>query len=215
MKKTILFILVVSTMLSLRTTAQERKSPLSISTDLVSSYVWRGTKFGNGPAVQPGVEFAAGSFTLGAWGSYCLSDNESPEADLYTAYNFGKASLGLTSYYFPGVSFFKAENHAFEINGTWTPGIFSLSANWILNEGAGSKGNDLYFEAGINAGAISFFAGTGNGWYTPDGKLNLCNLGISSSKEIKITDTFSFPLTGSVILNPASEQLYIAVGISL
>jgi len=40
------------------------------------------------------------------------------------------------------------------------------------------------------------------------------NIGIGTSREIKFTDSFSLPISGSVILNPSSEQLYVVVGIS-
>jgi hypothetical protein len=215
MKKPITSILIFLVLLSFTTAAQESKCSVTAGADLVSNYIWRGSKFGKGPAIQPGIKLNAGGFTLGAWGSYCLSDEEAPEADLYTSYSFGPVSIGLSGYYFPGSDFFKTENHAFEINGGLKQGILSLSANWILNEGAGSKGNDLYFEAGIAAGKVNLTAGAGNGWYTPSGKFNLCNLGISTTKEISVTDSFKIPLTGSAILNPATEQFFIVVGISL
>jgi hypothetical protein len=215
LKNSFCLILLFSVVLSISSVAQETKSELNVTADLVSNYIWRGSKFGKGPAIQPGIKLNAGGFTLGAWGSYCLSDEEAPEADLYTSYSFGPVSIGLSGYYFPGSDFFKTENHAFEINGALKQGILSLSANWILNEGAGSKGNDLYFEAGIAAGKVNLTAGAGNGWYTPSGKFNLCNLGISTSKEISVTDSFKIPLTGSAILNPATEQFFIVVGISL
>ena len=215
MKNPILILLLISTLGPGISSAQESKGAFSVGADIVSNYIWRGSKFGKGPAVQPTVEFTAGSFTLGAWGSYCFSDDEAPEADLYTSFGLGPVTLGMSSYYFPGTAFFKTENHAFEINGGLEKGIFSLSANWIVNKGAGSSGNDLYFEAGILAGKVNLFAGAGNGWHTPDGKFNFCNIGVTSVKEITISENLTIPLSGSVILNPASEQFHIVVGISL
>jgi hypothetical protein len=208
-------ILLFPVVLSISAGAQETKSTVNVTADFVSSYVWRGSQLGKGPAIQPTVEFTSGKFTLGAWGSYCLSNVEAPETDLYTSLSIGNLTVGLTDYYFPGPSWFKSKNHAFELNGGWEQGIFSLSGNWILNEGGGSIGNDLYFEAGLQAGNVSFFAGAGSGWHTPSGKFNVCNLGISSAREVHVTDTFSLPITGSVILNPASEQFHIVVGITL
>ncbi len=93
MKKKISLVLFLAIGLSLPSAAQETpgnsnpdpESPgnFSVSADLVSSYVWRGSKFGKGPAIQPTVKFTSGGFTLGAWGSTCFSD---PEA-------FGNRSL--------------------------------------------------------------------------------------------------------------------------
>jgi hypothetical protein len=225
MKKLISLVLFLAIGLSIKTTAQEipvtlnttRESPgnFSVSADLVSSYVWRGSKFGSGPALQPTVEFTAGGFTLGAWGSTCLSDPEALETDLYTSYNFGKFTLGLTDYYFPGTAWFTAENHAFEVNSGLTLGNFSLAANYILNEGAGSDGGDVYVEAGFTAGKVNLFAGGGSGWHTPDRDFNICNLGLSTTKEIRITEHFTLPLSGSVVLNPTTEQFFLVAGITL
>jgi len=38
---------------------------------------------------------------------------------------------------------------------------------------------------------------------------------IGTSKEIAITDSFSLPLSGAVMLNPSTGGFHIAVGISL
>jgi hypothetical protein len=42
----------------------------------------------------------------------------------------------------------------------------------------------------------------------------VCNVGLSAGKELKITDKFAIPVTGSVILNPETEQFYIVFGFS-
>lgn len=215
MKKWLFQVLFFTAGLSSSVFSQESSGQISVSSDLVSGYVWRGTKIGSGAAIQPGVEFTSGGFTLGVWGSYCVSDLEALETDLYTSFTVGKFSLGLTDYYFPGTAWFNTAHHAFEINGGFSPGNFSLSANYILNEGAGAAGGDLYFEAGVKAGALTLFAGGGSGWHTPDGEFKVCNLGLSTTREIKISDHFSLPLTGSVILNPATEQLFVVAGITL
>ncbi len=215
MKKPILFFLIVFVFLPSLLAAQETKSAVTVSTDIASNYIWRGTKFGKGPAIQPGIKFTSGGFTLGAWGNYCISAEEAGEADFYTSYSFGKVTLGVSKYYFTGSNFFNVGNHAFELNGGLALGKFSLSANYIFNEGAGAQGGDTYVEASWKSGNFGIFAGTGNGWYTPDTKFNLCNVGLTAAKEIKITDSFAIPLTGSLILNPATEQLYLVALISL
>ncbi len=225
MMKVVLLFLFFASGLSFASAAQEtpgtldtiRESPghFSVSTDLVSSYVWRGSKFGSGPAFQPTVEFTAGGFTGGVWGSTCFSDPAALETDLYTSYNFGKFTLGLTDYYFPGKAWFTAANHAFEVNSGLSLGNFSLAANYILNEGAGSAGGDVYVEAGFTAGKVNLFAGGGSGWHTPGGDFNICNLGLSTTKEISITEHFTLPLSGSIVLNPSTEQLFLVAGITL
>lgn len=188
----------------------------STGLDIYSSYVWRGTKFGSGPALQPYIEFSTGGFTLGAWGSYNASTNEAAEADLYASFGFdlgGKASLELTltDYYFPGDLWFEGTSHYIEPMISLGLGHFSLTGAYMMNDGAG----DLYLESGLSAGMINLTLGGGNGAYTVDGEFSICNIGIGTSKEVRITDAFSLPVTGAAILNPSSEQFHIVVGISL
>ncbi len=220
MKKllTILTVLLLLTTVCPSLKAQE----WDVGLDIYSSYIWRGSKFGSGPAFQPSVEFSTNRFAMGAWGSVSSSADEAAEMDVYLSYDFNFGiSFGLTDYYYPGTNYFDYSTetgaHAFELNlGYETCGL-SLAANYFLNEagGAGTVGNDIYFEIEYGFKNVSIFAGAGDGWHTPSGKFGLVNLGIGTSKEIKITDLFSLPLSGSVILNPTTEQFYVVVGISL
>lgn len=214
MKKQLLFVVMVSLFIVSSGIAQEKAS-VNVGADVVSSYLWRGTKFGNGAAFQPTLEFSYGGFAIGAWGSYGFADAEFAEADLYASYGFDFGlSLGMTKYFFPPANFFDGKQHAFELNGGFETGAFSLSANYMLNEGAGTAGGDLYFEVGLTTGPVNWFVGAGDGWHTPDGKFGLCNVGLTGTKEIQITDTFTLPVFSSVILNPKSEQFHLVVGIS-
>lgn len=187
---------------------------LTAKADVVSSYVWRGTKF-SGVSVQPSVTYSNGSFAAGAWGSTNL-DASYLEMDLFATYAFDFGlTAGLTDYYYPGSSYFAGASHALEANLAYTTGGLSIAANYIPFVGGGSIGNDLYFEAGYAFKSFSIFAGAGNGWHTADNSFNFCNVGIKSTKEIKITDSFTVPLTGSLILNPDKKEFYIVAGISL
>ncbi|MBE0668570.1 MAG: hypothetical protein IH593_12995, partial [Bacteroidales bacterium] len=47
----------------------EKSASWSAGADIYSSFVWRGTRLGSGPAIQPVIEFTSGPFTAGAWGS--------------------------------------------------------------------------------------------------------------------------------------------------
>jgi hypothetical protein len=75
--------------------------------------------------------------------------------------------------------------------------------------------NATYFEAGYSAGPVTFFAGAGDGLYTKDAKFNLSNLGIKTTTAIKINDHFSIPVNGALVLNTATEQFNVVVGITL
>lgn len=194
---------------------------VSTGVDLYSTYVWRGSAF-SGPSLQPYVEFGSGGFAIEAWGSQGYDGFQ--EMDLYAGFSFDFGlSLGVTDYYYPGSPWLDGDSHAIEISLGYSTESISLSGNFIVNEapGAGSDGGDLYFEAGYSFTEVtSAFIGAGNGWHTvednPLGEddFGLVNIGVTTAKEITITDTFSIPLTGSVVLNPYTEQLYIFAGFS-
>ena len=219
MKKTLLIIACMLLLTSITTTkAQEWSTGL----DIYSSYIWRGTKFGSGPAFQPSVEYSVSGFAIGAWGNVNSSTDEAAEMDLYLSYGFDFGlSFGLTDYYYPGTEYFDFSTetgaHAIELNLGYEIGGLSLSGNYFFNEagGAGTAGGDMYFEVGYDFENVNIFAAGGDGWHTPDGEFGVVALGVGTSKEIKFTDSFSLPISGSAILNPTTEQFYIVVGISL
>jgi hypothetical protein len=197
----------------------QQKSKFTTGTDLYSNYIFRGTKFGKGPSVQPNLKYINGGFSAGVWGSFDASGYA--EADPFISFSFPFGlSLGLTDYYYPGLEVFDVSkitgSQALEINAGFTKGGLNLSANYIINEagGAASAGGDTYFQAGYAFTNFSLFAGGGNGWHTSDGNFNLCNVGFGTTKEIKLSETFSIPVTGQVILNPDREQLFLVVGFS-
>ena len=211
-----IFSVITLTMLISLSENKEASAQLEVSTgvDLVSTYVWRGVAY-SGPSWQPYLEAAAGNLTLGAWGSQGYDGFQ--EMDLYASFNLGDLSIGLTDYYYPGSDYLDGDSHAFEVNIGYSLGSLSLGANYILNEavGAGSAGGDMYFELGYSGSAADVFLGAGDGWHSGTGDFGIVNIGVTKSKEIKITNSFSLPISGAVIFNPDSEQLYILAGISL
>lgn len=201
---------------------EESLSSFDLGADLVSNYIWRGTKFGTGPVVQPFVEVALGGLSIGSWGSFGFTDeNEAAEADLYLSYGFDFGlSIGLTDYYYPGSEYFDISDsigsHGLEVNLGYEIKGFSIGANYMINEagGAGTAGGDMYFELGYSFKNVGLFVGAGDGWHTSDGAFSVCNVGLSVSKELPITESYSLPLSGSVILNPETEQYYVVFGVS-
>lgn len=214
-----LVVLMIVATTQVRAQEEVAVSKFSSGADVYSNYIWRGTKFGKGPSIQPTVKFVSGGLTLGVWGSYDASGYA--ETDPYLSYSFPFGlSVGLTDYYYPGIKIFNvtdtAGSNALELNAGFTKGGLSLSANYIINKagGAGSAGGDKYFQAGYTFTNFNIFVGGGDGWHTSDGKFDLCNVGIGSSKTIKLSETFSVPVIGQVILNPDKEQLFVVVGFS-
>ena len=197
---------------------EESKSSFTAGADFYSNYVWRGSALGTGPAFQPTVKFTSGIFTAGVWGSFDASGYA--EADPYISFGFKNGlSIGLTDYYYPraGGAFTADSTNAVEINAGYAIGSLTLSANYILNKAsvAASAGDDKYFQASYAFKKCSLTVGAGDGWHTSDGKFNVCNIALGTSKVIKITDSFSIPVTGQVIFNPEKNQMFMVVRFSL
>ncbi len=217
--KKILFTIITLIMISGSNSllAQKSSGNWSVGADILNRWNWRGIDFGNSPVVQPVIEYAYKGFAIGAWGNYSLSTTNTTEADLYASYNFDFGlRLDFTDFYSPiepgniGNYFAYDTAHIFEIGGIQTIGNLNLSAYYFLN-----VDDDLYFEVSYDFDDVNVFLGAGNNYFTTDGNFMITNLGISLTKEIKMTEKFSLPLIGKVIFNPDTEQVYIIFGITL
>lgn len=107
------------------------KSSISVGSDLMSRYIWRGTQFSTGPSIQPTFEFGYGNFAIGTWGAYSFNGADGAEADIYLSYTFAKDmfTIAVTDYFFPNEV--GGINNYFEYNKNKTGHIFepSLSFN--------------------------------------------------------------------------------------
>jgi len=106
----------------------------SAGADVVSSYIWRGSKAG-AFSIQPTVKYTDGGFSVGAWGSGDLTTGAPHEADLFAIYSFKSGlSIGVTDYHYntnldslsTPISLFKNDNHAIEANLGYTIGKLHL-----------------------------------------------------------------------------------------
>ncbi len=199
--------------LTMPATTALAQTEVSTGVDFYSTYVFRGIAF-DGPSWQPSVSVTSGDFSVGAWGSQGYTGFQ--EMDLYAGYQLGDLYVGLTDYYYPGSAWGSEDAHAFEVNLGYSMDAISLAGNYILNEGtvAGSTGGDMYFEVGYALDQADVFVGAGDGWHSTTGDFSLVNIGVSTGKDIVITEDFTLPLSGAAIWNPDSEQFYILVGFS-
>jgi hypothetical protein len=124
--------------------AQE-ESPLDISLDVASRYVWRGLDFGNSPSIQPGIEFSKWGLSLGAWGAYTSNINApAQEMDIYIGYTFlnDMISITFTDYFFPTDG---AVNNYFDYKADATGHVFEASLSFN-----GTENLPLYALVGTN-----------------------------------------------------------------
>lgn len=222
----------------------EIKNPISISCDLMSRYVWRGTDFGGSPSIQPGIEYSKAGFSIGAWGAYATNFSGMQEADLYVSYTYKEMfSLTFTDYFFPNeltdYEYFDYDKsttgHILEAtlsyNGTEKFPLSILVATNVWGADAkkintdGTEGNiqySTYAELAYSFNHFDLFMGTNltsvdrdkgeSGFYGD--YMGVVNLGITSTKEITITDKYNLPLTVSLITNPQAQKIYFVAGIS-
>ncbi len=106
---------------------------------LVSNYVWRGVTQSEKaePTMQGGMDYANGPWSVGTWGSSLGLGGT--EIDLYGAYNFGPAALGVIYYYFPAIS----STSFTEVNVGGSVGPVALKASYATDV----TGNPYYLEA--------------------------------------------------------------------
>jgi hypothetical protein len=213
-----LFILILN-FSDLYSQQNQNKLDFNVGADFYTSYIFRGTRFGTGPSIQPSVKLTYSGLTAGVWGAFDF--NGYCETDPYISYNFPFGlALGLTDYHYPPLNAFDISDstgtHALELNTGFSRWGLSLSANYVFNEagGAGSEGKDIYLQAGYNFGKFNILIGAGNGSHTADKEFGFCNLGIGIIKTIPVTEKFSIPVNGQVILNPDRKQLFLTVGFS-
>ncbi|HOP49959.1 MAG TPA: hypothetical protein PK887_04985 [Ignavibacteriales bacterium] len=184
----------------------------------------------------------AGQIDFGFWASYGLSSEGSKysENDLNFKYSynadFGTIALTLNDYYYPYLSNFS--NFKKDGNGGHTAEaglVFDGSENFPIhilvstnfyNQALlanGDKENALYAEVGykfkLNDVELSPIVGVAQGesiWHqvTTD-KFEVINVGITASKEIKISNEFSLPTAVSWIWNPHLKKTYTVFKISL
>ena len=188
----------------------------SVSVDMTNKYVWRGADLGDF-SIQPMISTEVGPVEVGVWSSYALSDNSLSELDLYVSGSIGSFDLAVTNYYFPGTALGDPGALDFEggsltgLEGSigTTLGSFSIMGAYFFD------GEDTYVEVGYPLAGFDVAIGAGDTGYSMDGEFALVNVSLSTGKDIKITEDFSLPLSGSLIYNPDTDIMYVAVGVSL
>lgn len=205
--------------------AQEgSKASFDIGADFASRYVWRGLEFSDSPAIQPYAELSVGNFTAGIWASYETGGQVvGQEFDFYASYAIGAVSLGFTDYAFPvdGISdgYFMAKNHIGELtlgfDGVESFPLTAMIGVNVYNDDENSIYTEIGYPFSIGGTEMSAFIGGGNEIYSTDGDYKVTNMGISASKDVKITDSFSLGLTASAIFNPDSDDAYLVFMFSL
>jgi len=240
-----IFMVSLGLLISAQSLMGQSKLTLTPGADLVSRYIWRGTDYGNSPAIQPALELGSGGFAIGAWGSYTTNDGNFQEADLYVSYTFNEIlTLMVTDYFLPDGSIsnnkyfdydYNSTGHVFEgavsFNGTDDIPLSLMVGMNFAGADARTADNKLqystYAEVGYSTSvketSLDFFiGGTPNNPDSDKGEVGyygpsagIINIGVTAEKEIQITDKFALPVNVSVITNPQQQNIFFVLGISL
>lgn len=200
---------------------QSAYAQLDLGLDVMSRYVWRGADFGNSPSIQPDISFTSGNLTIGSWAAMATNGNPAgSEIDFYLSYALGNFSISVTDYTFPEDPVnnnFSSSSHFVEIGLGWEgSSSFPISIStgmFVTNDDDYS----IYTELGYSIENVDLMLG-----FTPSAsalygttKAGIIHTGISAYRDVKVTDGFSFKLSGSVLVNPYSNNAFFLVGIGL
>ena len=200
-------LLLTAVLCSMGLSSVPAEAEIGIGADVVSRYVWRGSDFGDGASVQPGIAYSTDSFEIGAWSSWGLTANGANENDLYVSFSAGPVAVTVTDYYFGGdfFSFDTDLNHVIEVMCSFEAGNISIAAAInLLND----PDNSLWVEAGMGLGEVGdaevgLSVGLGNGMYTSDTDPMVAAIGLNVSQG----DYFA-----SYILNPDKKNTFLTFG---
>ncbi|MFO7862531.1 MAG: hypothetical protein R6U85_00890 [Salinivirgaceae bacterium] len=203
--------------------------------DFTNRYIWRGMAVNNSPNLQPYADISYKNFTLGTWGSYA-TDGQFAEIDLFLAYNFNNFNITISDYYTENENDFgeydlfnyknKVTNHALEFMVDYQlPGKFPFiitAATMFYGLDKNIEGDNLYstwlqvaYPFSIkNYDMTVFLGGTPHESMYSD-EANITEFGIQFAKNIAITDQFSLPVAVALITNPAEENIFVTLNISL
>lgn len=229
-RKMFIVVMILSGVLFLLPAAEAQ---VSVGADILSRYIWRGVDYGNSPSFQPALTLKVGNFELGTWGAYSFAGTGTPfaEHDLWASFDIptpaGTFSALYTDYYYPsaGLKYFNFDGegtgaHTLEVGIAYAaPESFPLTIKTyfnVHNDPDRSAYIELSYPVALQSVELNFFLGASAGrsaWYGTK-VAAIINVGLTASKSVTVTESFSLPVFASFIVNPDLEQSYLVVGMS-
>lgn len=224
-------------------------SHFKVSADLVSAYVWRGSLSTSSPTpnIQPTLAFTQGNLEIGVWGTTDFAGSYK-ELDTYLSYTAGQFKFTFTDYNwnFDKADYFDYSNsetgHRLEgsigyagseklpISVTWNTMFYGFDKQ---ADDTTKQAFSTYIELGYTRGIATVFFGftPWTGLYNNYGvtafdpeagkkSFSIVNIGISATKAVKITDSFSLPVKATLIVNPSAtysrgDYVSLVIGITI
>lgn len=192
-----------------------------------SRHIWRGSKLGSAPAIEPSVTLGVNRFSLNLWAA-ATPNNSYSEIDLIPSYQFNHFQVTLFDYYnpVPGeenrfLNFGKERNRhsvelAFDNFSTEKQRLKWMVGTFLLGDYKPETGKP-YFSSYIEFRypltfltiKIEPFAGITpfDGYYAD--RFALINAGIGLSKSLKLSSRLSIPINMQLISNPYQTNYFI------
>lgn len=201
---------------------------LSVTADVVSSYIWRGQDLGHKFSLQPGISATWKDFTIGAWGAYRFKGDGVDEMDIYLTKTIGPVSMAIWDYW----SYSKVypsnyldysretTSHLLEAQvlisgGEKLPLNLLVSYFFYGSDPSNSIYLELQYALAIKKSELLFFTG-----YQPKGtyyapKAGFVNVGATFRQPLHISEAFTPALLLSLIANPYTKNFHFVVGLSI
>lgn len=210
------------------------ESNFSLSTDFVSTHIWRGLTSGSAPCIEPFVQWSKGGLKLSGWTSIA-TDNSYREIDVFATYQWKFIELGIFDYYCPSndgsmndFSRFdrKGTQHLFEAQAVFYGSKkypFKLTTACFIGgcdlDDNGEQRYSSYLELAyplkIKDVNLDFELGMTpfEGMYASSA--SVFNYGFSISKRIKLGDKWEIPTKYKLVYNAEKKDLYFIFSFTL
>ncbi len=238
MKKLLIAIIILTVFIqdiAMAEGADKKSKFLTYDVTISTQHLWRGFKSGTTPCLEPSIALHfTPNLTFGIWGGTTYDDSYR-EVDLYLSYQYKPLKITVLDYYDPAINTFywedvtnydrKTTEHLLDVvvDYQFENNPFRLMASTIFygndRDEDGNQNYSTYFEVGYGLPYQSiltdFFIGVnpiGTFYYD---KFSVVNLGVKATKDVKISEKYHIPITVNLSGNPAKEQLYFSVIMSV
>jgi hypothetical protein len=210
--------------------AQTDSTETKINTEvaLATRNIWRGLDYGSSPSVQGTLSVSKGAFEIGTYGTTTLNGSKEGYGtwvELFVTARYKQFSLTLDDYFF-----FNAEdslNNYFEWNREttqhfiesrlkWDTEKIDITAGYAFYKNEMDDTNGIYLEAeyspskNFSVVVAGLTGGSNLSFYDRGG---ITTIGMVGKRTIQVSDTFSFQIKTSFIVNPSYNKSVEAPGV--
>lgn len=209
---------------------------VDLSATILARHVWRGSLTCDAWNMQPSFNVSKRNFLVGAWAAYTV-DNSYAEVDIYASYSLGSFTFSVLDYFCPNETlrfnrFFDLDQsttqHTLDatlsFDGTEKLPITLMVSTLLwgddLNPNNGRNYYSTYIEAGYTWERTAYQHFDFSVGHTPyrgyyANTFSVVSVGAGVTQTIKISESFSLPIFGKLILNPYTENLFFVFGLTL